>query len=239
MANVFVSGGTGRLGRSLILELLRRGHLVKCLYRPQSWDRVPVGVLPVPGDALDGPSFVDRLEPGDTLVHLTGVGRPRPWMRRAFETVDAGSFGASLSVAQAGHAGHFVYLSVSYPAPFLGPYGEVRRRCEGRLALSGLRASILRPWLISDRPTSWVWQRLGILDRRQLAAALVWAVENPPSSTQTLDVQRIQELGSANRVPSRPEDRNWALCGPAEAGKGVASRRVARRFRSEDQQRRP
>ena len=52
MANVFVSGGTGYLGRPMIAKLLQRRHSVKCLYRPRSRGRVPPGSMPVEGDPL-------------------------------------------------------------------------------------------------------------------------------------------------------------------------------------------
>ena len=42
--HVFVTGGTGYLGRPLIRELLIRGHTVRALVRPGSEKKLPAGV---------------------------------------------------------------------------------------------------------------------------------------------------------------------------------------------------
>jgi GNAT superfamily N-acetyltransferase len=42
-SGVFVTGGTGYIGRPLVAELLRRGHSVRALVRPGSGGRLPDG----------------------------------------------------------------------------------------------------------------------------------------------------------------------------------------------------
>ena len=79
---VFVTGGTGYLGVPLIETLLQRGHEVRALARRGSEGRLPAGCGVVPGNALDGASFADRVAPADTLVHLVGVSHPAPWKER-------------------------------------------------------------------------------------------------------------------------------------------------------------
>jgi len=39
--NVFVTGGTGFMGRNRIVELMRRGHTVSALARPGSEGKLP------------------------------------------------------------------------------------------------------------------------------------------------------------------------------------------------------
>ena len=75
---VFVTGGTGYIGRALIPALLQRGHLVRALTRPGSAGRVPPGAAPVVGDALDRESIAAALRTGDTLVQLVGTPHPSP-----------------------------------------------------------------------------------------------------------------------------------------------------------------
>ena len=50
--NVFVTGGTGYLGRALIERLVARGHAVTALARPGSEARLPRGARTVLGAAL-------------------------------------------------------------------------------------------------------------------------------------------------------------------------------------------
>ena len=54
---IFITGGTGYMGRSLIPLLAQRGHSVRALARKGSESRLPPGCAPVVGDALDEVSF--------------------------------------------------------------------------------------------------------------------------------------------------------------------------------------
>lgn len=137
MANVFVSGGTAYLDQPMIAKLIQGGHSVKCLYRTRSQRRAPSGSMPIEGDPPQCATFEDEVGPNDTSVHLTRTSHPAPWKTEQFEVVDGRSFEESLTAARRKQVGHFVYLSVAYPARIMQSYIEVRRRCEGRLVLSG------------------------------------------------------------------------------------------------------
>src|SRR5579862_7827194 len=67
---VFVTGGTGYVGRPLIKLLVERGHQVQALVRPGSEGKVPAGCQAVQGDALDGKSYAAKIAPADTFVQL-------------------------------------------------------------------------------------------------------------------------------------------------------------------------
>jgi uncharacterized protein YbjT (DUF2867 family) len=51
---VFITGGTGYLGRALAARLLERGHEVRALVRRGSESKLPRGCEAVTGDPLDG-----------------------------------------------------------------------------------------------------------------------------------------------------------------------------------------
>ena len=83
--DVFITGGTGYIGRRLSAVLLARGHGVRVLTRAASAPRVVGGAISVIGDALDAASFAAGLRPRDTLVHLVGTPHPSQPHPRALD----------------------------------------------------------------------------------------------------------------------------------------------------------
>lgn len=217
---VFVSGGTGYVGASLIPELLARGHSIRALARSGSHRRLPPGCEILIGDALRAETFRDGVSPGSTLIHLVGTPHPAPWKGEQFRAVDGVSFRASLAAALSARVDHFIYVSVAHPAPVMKAYIEVRSQCERDLLDSGLRSTILRPWYVLG-PGHW-WplvlapayataeriprlregaRRLGLVRLRDMVAALRWAVENPPERRCVLDVPAIRDLRRVTDCP--------------------------------------
>lgn len=200
MARVFITGGTGYVGRRLVRALLELGHDVRVLTRAASTGRVPAGAAAVVGDALDAESFQHQLRTGDTLVHLVGTPHPSPAKAAEFRAVDLPSILASVTAARHAGAAHVVYVSVAQPAPVMHAYIAVRAEGERVLAASGLTATVLRPWYVLG-PGHW-WPlalvpvyaiarlvpstrsgalRLGLVRLDQMVSALVRAVEQPPA----------------------------------------------------------
>jgi len=198
--DVFVTGGTGYIGRRLTETLVARGHRVRVLTRPGSVSRVPNGAEPVVGNALDATSYVDALRAGDTLVHLVGTPHPSPAKVAEFQRVDRPSIEAAVDAGRRAQIGHLVYVSVAHPAPVMKAYIEVRMSGERAIASAGLTATVLRPWYVLG-PGHW-WpgvllplyallgaipatregaQRLGLVTIEQMLNALVAAVEHPPA----------------------------------------------------------
>lgn len=126
MAPVFVTGGTGYIGRPLLEALLQRGYAIRGLVRPGSEAKLPRGALPVIGSALDAETFAAAIPPGATAVHLVGTPHPSPAKAAEFRRVDLASIRAT--TAAAGRAGvrHLVYVSVAHPAPIMRAYIAAR-----------------------------------------------------------------------------------------------------------------
>ena len=76
--NVFITGGTGYMGRALAAQLVERGHQVRALVRPGSEGKLPTGCEVVHGDALRAGTYAAHVSPADTFVHLVGVAHPNP-----------------------------------------------------------------------------------------------------------------------------------------------------------------
>lgn len=220
--HVFVTGGTGYLGRPLIARLLAQGHVVRALARPASAARLPAGCAPVIGDPLDAATFSAAVAPADTLVHLVGTPHPAPWKGQEFRDVDLRSILASLEAARDAGIRHLVYVSVAQPAPVMRDYIAVRAAGEAAIRASGLAATILRPWYVLGPGHRWPWllqplyallgalpataagaQRLGLVTHAQMVAALAGAVATPPDGVRVVDVPGIRAAGTSES-PARP-----------------------------------
>jgi uncharacterized protein YbjT (DUF2867 family) len=209
--SVFITGGTGYLGRPLITRLLERGHQVRALVRPGSQDKLPAGCEAVVGNALDPASYTDHIHPADTFVQLVGVSHPSPSKAAQFRSVDLVSASGAVKAATGARIQHFVYLSVAHPAPVMKAYVHTRVECEALIRDSGLNATVLRPWYVLGPGHRWPYAllplyrlmelfprtrpgalRLGLVTRPQMTRALVQAVENPCRGLRIAGVPEIR-----------------------------------------------
>jgi len=214
---VFVTGATGYLGARLIPLLLERGHHVTALTRMASVRKVSTGCQIVVGDPLESSAFIERARSVDTLVHLVGAPKPAPWKGAQFRAIDGPSAMAAIRAAREADLRHVVYVSVAHPAPVMRDYIAVRRECEAAIVAAGLVATILRPWYILG-PGHW-WplalqpiyrlleqvpatrdaaRRLGLVTIQEMLVTMLWAIEQPPSGRQVIEVQEIRRLGRSH-----------------------------------------
>ncbi len=209
---IFVTGGTGYVGRPLIAALIARGFDVHALVRRGSEARLPAGVTAVVGNALDASTFASAIPTRSTLVHLVGTPHPNPRKAAEFERVDLASIRASVTAAVGCGARHLVYVSVAHPAPVMKAYISVRTQGESMVRASGIPATILRPWYVLGPGHYWPYllvplyailrwfpstrqgaDRLGLVTRRQMVAALVRAVARPPAhGVEIVEVPQIR-----------------------------------------------
>ncbi len=213
---VFITGGTGYLGRHLIPRLLERGYRVRALVRDESRSNLPAGCEPIVGNALNSQTYREKIFPADTFVHLVGTSDPNPLKAEQFRKVDLASVEMAVAAAVAADVRHFVYVSVAQPAPVMKAYVQVRAECEQVVRDSGLNATILRPWYILGPGHWWPYvlipfykilerlpltadnaRRLGLVRLPQMISALVAAVMEPGSGVRIWDVTRIREFNLA------------------------------------------
>jgi nucleoside-diphosphate-sugar epimerase len=216
--HVFVTGGTGYIGRALLDALVARGHHVRALVRPGAERKLPAGVEFVVGDALIASSYAAHVAPADTLVQLVGTPHPGPSKAAEFQRVDLPSGLAAVEAALEAKVRHLVYVSVAQPAPAMRAYVAARAAVEARIraacAERGLTATILRPWYVLGPGHRWPYllvplyalarvvpatregaERRGLVTQAEMVAALVRAVESPPEADDACpriwDVPRI------------------------------------------------
>jgi len=215
MAAVFITGGTGYIGRVLSERLVSRGHAVRALVRPGSERRAAPGCAVVVGDALAAETYAGEVAPCDTFVHLVGVPHPSPSKADQFHAVDLASIRAAVSAAASAGVKHFIYISVAQPAPVMKAYIAVRAEGEALVRAAGFDATILRPWYVLGPGHRWpialipfyrlfeLWprtqegaRRLGLVSRAQMIAALIDAVEHPGPGVRVREVPDIRKAGA-------------------------------------------
>lgn len=215
--NIFIAGGTGYIGVRLIAELLQCGHSVQALARKGAEQKLPPGCTPIIGNALNKNSYMNQILPADTFVHLVGVSHPNPSKAEQFRSIDLVSVQNAVPAAVTMGIKHFVYVSVAHPAPVMKAYWQTRVECEAIVRASGLNATILRPWYVLGpghwwpymlMPIYWFFerlpatremaQRLGLVTRQQMLAALVRAIENPAHGIRIWTAMQIREIAQLN-----------------------------------------
>lgn len=220
---IFLTGSTGFMGRSLAAELLRRGHRVRALVRPGSEARLAAGCEVVHGDALRSETYAASVRPADTFVHLVGVAHPSPQKAAEFRAIDLRSCQEAVQAAVEASVRHFVYLSVARPAPIMQEYQAVRAEGERLIRESGMAATFVRPWYVLGPGRRWPLllsplyalarlipatregaQRLALVTLEQMTQALAWAVENPPEGVRTIEPPQMREgLTESSPVATR------------------------------------
>jgi uncharacterized protein YbjT (DUF2867 family) len=202
------------MGRNLIMELVRRGYVVRALARRGSEHKLPHGCKVILGNPLEKNSFVSQIAPAETFVQLVGVTHPSPAKKDQFRAVDLISARASIEAAREAGIKHFVYVSVAQPASLMKEYIAVRSEGEKMLRESGMNATILRPWYVLGpgrrwplllKPVYWLMEkipstrdsarRLGLVTLEQMVGALVRAVENPAPGIRIFEVPEIRGRG--------------------------------------------
>ena len=150
MKTVFITGGSGYMGKRLIRAMLDDGrYRVRALVRKGSESKIPEGCEITFGNALDAKTYISQVPPASIFIHLVGVAHPSPKKKNEFREIDLVSIQQAVEVALTSGIAHFVYLSVAqYPTKIMKEYQEVRAEGEKLLRSSGMRSSFVRPWYV-------------------------------------------------------------------------------------------
>ncbi|HRE55103.1 MAG TPA: NAD-dependent epimerase/dehydratase family protein [Candidatus Competibacter sp.] len=168
---VLVTGGTGFIGRRLILALQARGARLRVLRRAQSaWPADWREVEPALGDLSDALSLASACSGIDTVIHAAGFAHAdaadTPDFAVRHWTANAEGTYRLLDAAAAAGVKRLVFLSSvkavgdpgarcvdeTWDQPARTPYGRAKRAAEARVAAvgreRGLHAVNLRPALV-------------------------------------------------------------------------------------------
>ena len=213
MSPIFITGGTGYIGKRLIKKLVTRGYDVTALVRKGSEKRLPKGVRAIIADPFDGSTFREWIPKNAIYIQLLGVPHPSPRKKTQFRDIDLKSVKTSADVAQQAAVAHFIYLSVAMtPSNIMKDYQEVRQEGEAYLRSKNLPSTFIRPWYVLGPGHLWpaflypayavaklvpsLKQKAGaysIVTIGQVLKTLLHVIESPPPKLRIIEVKHIKK----------------------------------------------
>jgi len=144
---IFIAGGTGFVGESLVTELQSRGHSVRLLVHRRSAHGS--GAEQVAGDITRLESFEESIIGCDAVINLVGIIREFPPRGITFERLHVQATANLVKAAAGNGIRRYLQMSAlgSRPAAVSG-YHQTKWRAEELVRGSGLEWTIFRPSLI-------------------------------------------------------------------------------------------
>jgi uncharacterized protein YbjT (DUF2867 family) len=213
---IFITGGTGYVGKSLIPILINNGFQIKALVRPGSENKLTDNVEIITGNALEEKSFINKIKPAETFIQLVGISHPNPMKAKQFREIDLVSAKASIEAASKTGIKHFIYISVAHPAPIMKEYIEVRKETENFISEKKINATLIRPWYILGENHYWPYvflpaywllkkipatretaKRLEPVRLEHILKVLLLAVQFPAAGVRVIEAPQIKNINKA------------------------------------------
>lgn len=209
---VFVTGGTGYIGRRLIERLMQHGFEVLALVRNGSEKKLPTGTTIIFGNALEANTFHNSIPNECTFIHLVGVAHPSPAKKQQFIDIDLASIKASVTAAKNKNIAQFIYLSVA-PNNIMKEYAAVRMEGEQLVRENFPNTTFVRPFYVLGPGHRWPLlliplfqmaslsksgkekvQRLGLVWIGQMINCLINVIEHPATGIRVIEVADIKKF---------------------------------------------
>ena len=159
MRRVFVTGGTGFVGRAVVQALRAEGCAVRCLVRRGSErDLRGVGAIErIEGDVMSRQSLDQGMAGCDAVIHLVGIIREHPSIGATFERVHTQGTINVLEAAAAVGARRYVHMSaLGTRAGARSRYHQTKWAAEEAVRASPVPWTIFRPSIIYGRGDGFV-----------------------------------------------------------------------------------
>lgn len=113
---VLLTGGTGFVGRAVREELLKQGHQVRLLVRPQSrhkWEHLEVKaeVEVLQGDVTDLETMKRASSAVEGVIHLVGIIKEGKGRHESFEWIHVKGTETVVETAQDNGVGRIIFIS--------------------------------------------------------------------------------------------------------------------------------
>jgi NADH dehydrogenase len=148
--NVFVTGGTGFIGRSVVEELVNAGHRARVLVRHDSAhgsSHLPKAVARVTGDILDS-DLSRHLEGADAVIHLVGIIRELPARGVTFRALHVEATANLIQAMAATGVDRLVHMSALGSERGDSDYFSSKHEAEQAVRSSNLTWTIIKPSVV-------------------------------------------------------------------------------------------
>lgn len=157
---VFVTGGTGFIGREVVRQLVKCGHSVSCLVRVRGRIRTTdtregEGPRYVTGDLLDATSLAPLLAGHDAVIHLVGI--ISETRKVDFETIHVRATEQVVLAARQAGIRRFAHMSALGSRPGAASrYHQTKWRAEELVRAGGFDLTVFRPSIVYGREDQFV-----------------------------------------------------------------------------------
>lgn len=213
---VFVTGGTGFVGRSLVRRLLSRGERVRLLCRserrhftPDEPDKKEGKIEWIPGEIGSRESLLRGMEGADAVIHLVGI-LVEPG-GQTFEKLHVEGTQNVVEAMRPSGVRRLLHMSALGSRPNAASrYHQTKWRAEEWVRASGLDATIFRPSLIFGRED----RSMNLLAKIAAYSPVVPVVGPGKNRLQPVWVEDVSEsFVQALRNPLAV-GKSYSLCGP-------------------------
>jgi NADH dehydrogenase len=207
---VFLTGGTGFVGRQIVRDLMKKDYSLRCLVREGSESKLPLKdprLETVHGDIRNIEALKGNLEGFDAVIHIVGIIREFPRNDITFEKIHFKGAKNLIDVAAREGVKRFVLMSaLGADLNAKTSYHITKAKAEEYLRSSGMTFTIIRPSIIFGKEDQFVntfarmirrapfipvigdgQYQLQPISVKNVSEAFIKSVESPVAENQSFD----------------------------------------------------
>lgn len=207
---IFISGGTGFVGKHLCRELLARGHSLKILVHRRV-GAPEQNVVQVEGDVTSPESVLSAMAGCDAAINLVGIIREFPDRGITFQRLHVQATATVVDMAVKAGIGRYLHMSaLGVRTEASSGYHRSKYAAEEHVRRSPLNSTIFRPSVIFGPEDAFINQLASLV--RLLPAVPV--IGNGRYRLQPIHVDDVARCFAMALENPETVGQTYALCGP-------------------------